>query len=252
MMHRLFAFGCSFTQFYWPTWADILGHSYDYFENWGLVGAGNLYISSAVAEASVRHNFTKDDTIMIMWSNVMREDRYTDRWLNVGSIYNQNIYNKEFVRDFVTIRGCYIRDLAQIQLTTQLLENIGCNYEYMSMVDLTNPNQYENLDASEMIEDSLNLYKNTLDKFKPSVHKTVFNNDWYSRKINGKTRVDLHSTPLEHLEYLDKVLPNSVYISTRQWVEKVNTDVLNFLKDNDKVYTYNGWNNTSNLPKHRL
>ena len=38
-MTRLFTFGCSFTQYWWPTWADILGYQHDFYENWGRCGA---------------------------------------------------------------------------------------------------------------------------------------------------------------------------------------------------------------------
>ena len=47
-MKRLFTFGCSVTEFIWPTWADILGREFDYYENWGRVGAGNLYIFNSI------------------------------------------------------------------------------------------------------------------------------------------------------------------------------------------------------------
>ena len=41
---RAFVFGCSFTQYYWPTWADILGREFNKFENWGQCGGGNQFI----------------------------------------------------------------------------------------------------------------------------------------------------------------------------------------------------------------
>ena len=48
---RIFAFGCSLTQYFYPTWADILIHHYKsegttIGENWGRSGAGNQYIST--------------------------------------------------------------------------------------------------------------------------------------------------------------------------------------------------------------
>ena len=78
-MKRLYTFGCSFTNYKWPTWADILSKEFEYFENWGRPGAGNSYITNAVVEASIKNKFTKDDTIMIMWSSMTREDRYLDK-----------------------------------------------------------------------------------------------------------------------------------------------------------------------------
>ena len=38
---RLYTFGCSMTSYFYPTWADILGQEFSYYENWGEPGAGN-------------------------------------------------------------------------------------------------------------------------------------------------------------------------------------------------------------------
>lgn len=204
---RLFAFGCSFTDYAWATWANLLGREFENFYNYGKCGGGNLFMACSVAEAAIRRNISKDDTVMIMWSNVTREDRYTTQWICPGNIFTQNVYSDEFVKKFITIRGCYIRDLAQIYLTEKLLENIGCKYEFMSMVDMNNHAQYSYEDSSTDAKDLLDLYKPTLDKFKPSVHNVIFNNDWNTRPIVQDNRIDNHPLPLEHLEYLQKVLP---------------------------------------------
>jgi hypothetical protein len=57
---RFFAFGCSFTCYIWPTWADVVSKEMPQakFYNLGKTGAGNLCISSKVAEANNRFKFT--------------------------------------------------------------------------------------------------------------------------------------------------------------------------------------------------
>ena len=55
-MSRLFTFGCSFTSYHWPTWADILGREYDYFENWGRSGGSNQFIFNSLIEAKRLNN----------------------------------------------------------------------------------------------------------------------------------------------------------------------------------------------------
>jgi hypothetical protein len=261
-MRRLFTFGCSFTQYSWPTWADILGREYDYFENWGKSGAGNVYIASSVVEASLTHNFTKDDTIMIMWTNMMREDRYLDKvnkWSTPGNIYTQQTYPKDFVKNFITVRGCYVRDMTQIYLTSKLLDSIGCKYEFMSMVDLNNPDQYQKLDASSHVHEVLELYKDVVNKFKPSVHKVLFNYEWQSRLIpesgSPKYRTDSHPVPGEHLEYLDIVLPNiGISDATREWVKLVDAKARK-LATPERINTFNpyiGWKIFDNAPASRL
>ncbi len=39
---RLITFGCSFTDYSWPTWADIIARDLDCeYENWAIGGGGN-------------------------------------------------------------------------------------------------------------------------------------------------------------------------------------------------------------------
>lgn len=54
MMSRLFAFGCSFTHYKWPTWADIVARDFKVYENWGRGGAGNFYPYSALIECHTK------------------------------------------------------------------------------------------------------------------------------------------------------------------------------------------------------
>ena len=53
---RLFAFGCSFTCYIYPTWADIIYQSLNEdceFYNCGRSGGGNLFISHRITEAKI-------------------------------------------------------------------------------------------------------------------------------------------------------------------------------------------------------
>jgi hypothetical protein len=271
---RLFAFGCSFTNYRWPTWADILGREFDHYENWGQDGAGNQYMFNSVIECNQRNKFTKDDTIIICWTNVDREDRYTDRWLSGGNVYYSHAYPTDWVKKFITDRGCLIRDIAMIKSIDLILSSIGCNYKFLSMVPLDH-RMFEYLDPNK---DVFKLYGDALDKICPSYFETIFNLDWTSRdsdfskdvasvsKKNLKIRYeelagpdwptfdqacelfhaeknnlnnvifaeikelfmydfyqinrDYHPTPMEHLEYIEKIMPDqTVSDSTVDWVK---------------------------------
>jgi len=74
--NRLFAFGDSLTYYNYPTWADILGYHYPFYENWGKAGSGNSFILSSVIECDKRNNFTPEDDIIISWSAIDRIDFY--------------------------------------------------------------------------------------------------------------------------------------------------------------------------------
>ena len=85
---RLFVFGCSWTNYLWPTWADILGRQFDYYENWGGPGSGNTLIFNRIIEAGTRHQFTPDDTIIIQWSGLTRSDGYKNgKWYSSYNVF---------------------------------------------------------------------------------------------------------------------------------------------------------------------
>jgi hypothetical protein len=206
-MSRFFAFGCSFTKFDWPTWADIVGTQFDESYNFGCAGAGNFYIFNRLITKIAEHNITDKDTVMIMWTNVTREDRFIKgRWITPGHIFNQDYYPKGFVKNFVDIRGCFERDIPLFHAAQLLLDKIGCKHQIMSMIDIVNTNQYGYNLPEENIDHLFKLYKNTLDRILPSVHKTLFNNDWHSVPTPGfSINLDPHPLPLQHLEYLEKM-----------------------------------------------
>lgn len=267
-MRRLFAFGCSFTAYEWPTWADILSRQFDYFENWGRAGAGNQFICNSVAEADARHNFNHNDTIIIMWSSMMREDRYrSDGWLTPGNFLGagKEFYNEEFYNNFICAKGCYIRDLASMHLVHELLKFKKCKYHFLSMIDINFPSDMyskyflEKLKLQkELLEivGPLKIYNKVLSEIKPSVHKVIFNYDWQSRKLymakSSKTgephRIDSHPLPIEHLEYIQKVLPEyKINEETIKWTQQITDEICNF-----EFYKNKSWNPLMNLPKERL
>jgi hypothetical protein len=278
-MKRLFTFGCSFTDYRWPTWADIVAREYDHFENWGKSAGGNHFIFNSLVECNQRNTFTKNDTVMICWSNVTREDRYlTDSWLSAGNIFTTAVYPKTWVNEFVTERGCLIRDLAFIKAIDSILKNVGCNYKFFSIV----PIEYNMVDKNQSEHpDVIELYSDVLDKISPSYFEIIFNYDWTSRKSNFSKKLiesknkefkkrydicagpdwptfdqacnvdwykihnngilneikdlfpfdffevkrDYHPTPVEHLEYLQKVAPEiAISSDTVDWVNSYKLD----------------------------
>lgn len=205
-MSRFFAFGCSFTRYNWLTWADLISDQFDEYQNWGKSGAGNHFILNSLIECHQRNNLSKDDTVIICWTNVDREDRYTNQWVTPGNIYTQTKYSDTWVKDFVTERGCLIRDMAFIKASKLILDQIGCHYEFISMVPF-NYNNYKK--HSNDNSDVLDLYKDVLQIIKPSFFETIFNYNWSSRKsvLDSKIK-DLHPLPADHAEYVNNFLPN--------------------------------------------
>ena len=225
-MSRLFTFGCSFTKYHWPTWANILGKEYHEHQNWAEPGAGNQFILNSLVECNLRNKISNLDTVGIMWTNVAREDRYLTYWSLPGNIYTQDTYDEKFVRNMITTKGLYIRDLAFIYSVDKILKDIGCRYFYLSMVDITNPLNHGITDVSEDLQELFDLYTPVLKQIKPSIHNLIFNYDWNSRPAmleNGK-RHDYHPLPLEHIEYMEKVIPEyKISDTTLTWAKQVDS-----------------------------
>ena len=252
-MRRLFTFGCSFTGWEWWTWADIIAGTrnwydcpngnYDYWLNYGQPGAGNQYIFNKLIHAITEHNITKSDTVMIMWTNVAREDRYINgNWLTYGNLFTNNFYDDEFIEKYVDIDGLYQRDIPIMHASQMLLDNIGCEHRVMSMVDISNYGQYTNEDYSENITELTTKFASSLDRILPSVHNVIFNYDYNSRPLKCmKDRTTSirasHPTPMEHLEYVEKVLPEfEITTHVRQQIKFDQQRVMNMLDDINTVF----------------
>jgi hypothetical protein len=226
-MKRLFTFGCSLTWYKWPTWADILGKEFDYFENWGQSGAGNQFIFNSIVECLARKTITANDTFIIMWTSVAREDRYVDnQWLTPGNIYTQNIYDHEFVKKFADNKGYLIRDLALIDAVKTILDSKKIRYIFLSMVPISNITHWDTATISN-IDEITGLYKKTIDSIRPSMFETIFNNDW-NRPANSNIPKELdHPVPMEHLAYIDKIMPEFIISdTTRNGVADINRRVI--------------------------
>jgi hypothetical protein len=215
-MTRLFTFGCSFTQYWrWPTWADYVGRGFDRYENWGLCGAGNAYIFNSLIECHQRNKLASGDLVLIMWTNTSREDRYVgDRWLEGGNIYWGTALGEDYVRRFACERGYLIRDLAIIAACEQLLTHWGCDWRWFAMAPLDRTNSDNHLGENpvrlpQVDQDVRDLYHTVIKQIRPSVLETVFGGSWFTGDgipdSHDGSRRDFHPTPLEHVQYIDRV-----------------------------------------------
>lgn len=136
---RLYTFGCSFTKYKWPTWADFIGTQFETYENWGQPGAGNFFIATQVYECCQKNCIGVDDTVLVMLSSTNRFD-IIDRnsnFLTEGNIYNSPSLPKEFVENIWSEEfGIYLTWFAANSIK-KLLDGIGCKYKIMTAFDLT-------------------------------------------------------------------------------------------------------------------
>jgi hypothetical protein len=214
---RFFAFGCSFTNYKWPTWADIIAREIPESYNYGRIGGGNHYIYQTIVEASIEYKFTKDDLIIVMFTNIAREDRYAehrDGWITPGTLYYQHEYDKDFLIKFWCYRGYLMRDLALVHGVQTILSTFDSECHFLTMVPFVSKITDNDLATDPKTVAITDFYRDTLSKLKPSIFETTFNNNWNSRRRpkyfslgdNGVFE-DLHPTPDEYLEYLETIFP---------------------------------------------
>jgi hypothetical protein len=235
---RFFAFGCSFTNYLWPTWADIIGQDIPVYQNWAKPGAGNHFIFNSVMEAHARYQFDKNDLVIVMWSNKEREDRYhNDYWLTATNLSQEQVYGKKWFTKFGTdFKGYLIRDLAFIKATQLLLESCNCSWENFTISPITtidtelatlagfdklsDNEQYdyivrafdklcEGIDINPFIEhrEVVEIYKDVFTKINKSMEGRWPSGYRFNR--SGPNN-DVHPTPLEALKFLETVWPSNL------------------------------------------
>lgn len=252
-MRRLFTFGCSYTSYSWPTWADLAGIDFDVSQNWGLAGIGNKAIAERVAEANIRHQFTEDDVVVVQWSSHLRHDFWhqhslMDRhagWKTAGSIFNyinQRLYDKKWVDTFFFEPAYFMHTLNHISMTQGLLKSTGCKWYMTSIGDIRNlgtdlrdnegigemtelikPNErYENLVGWKKIPE-LALYDKPiwqdhadhwLTPMETMAKETPeYTYDFIDTVRKSKTFLDTHPSTRQHLLWLEKELKDRLQLS---------------------------------------
>ena len=239
-MKRIFTFGCSFTSYFWPTWADILIEEYKNqgYEgyNFGRCGAGNQYIFTKLIEANIHYNFNENDVIIVAWSSIAREDRFKNgEWFTSGNIFSQNVISKDFVDQWANPDHYMVRDYAIVSGTKFLMNSLKCKFINFSLNDFSiydyniddNPDlDKKNINAfygNNLKMDAPNMFENAVDlKSKRPIVKII---------INGEdgTSIEHHPTPSEHLEYTKKYLLPLLSIDlspktidfVNEWISKI-------------------------------
>lgn len=236
---RIWTFGCSFTSYNWPTWADIvLTHgraSGINGYNLGRQGAGNLYIACKIWECNAKYKFNSDDWVFICWSGFNREDRYTatKHWVTPGNIGSQTIFDKSFINEWADEQYYAMRDCMLITATINGMKNLGVNVLHWTMnpydklldmhVDTSPANSIQYiLDAYDLNFDFTNMmeYLNILSKSKDS--RPLLQVAGISEPL-----IDYHPTVEEHMEFVEG---NLVGHQSLPWLKTIHNDARVFVK----------------------
>lgn len=211
---RFFAFGCSFTGYFWPTWADVLATEMPNTEyyNLGKCGAGNMFIIQRLLEANAKFKFNEHDLIIVMWTTFCREDRYVNGyWHTPGNIFTQNTYDMKWVKKFADPIGYLMRDLTLITTATAYLKSLPAHtitlastpYYYRQEEDY----DYNKHNQSQ-IDDILSSFQDTIQETPPCLYDLEMKGEWdngHGYYWDKRFVKDYHPNPWRYRCYLEKL-----------------------------------------------
>jgi hypothetical protein len=229
---RFFAIGCSFTKYWWPSWADVIAHDMnpEFYLNLGKSGAGNPYIFTMLNQLTRKYDLDENDLVAIMWTTFYRDDFYKNGdWLTPGNIYTQGEVPMEFVNNFYSLRGFYLRDLALIDTGMQFLKNQKFDSLAMWGVSpMAQPLYHRPEDQDFNVLDVIDLYTDLDDVILPDLMNTGMNGQWpvyftYCNPCANDPEIqDYHPCTTAYTHYLQKI------------GVRLNESTLNFAREIDK------------------
>lgn len=197
---RFFAFGCSYTDHVWPTWADIFAKDTKIeYKNLANGGSGNCAIQSSIVFADIEYKFDEHDLVMIMWSSWLREDRYlrNQGWAFAGNIFNNHFYDRKFIEKYWSLENDYIKNITAILNIQKSYKNFIKFQGSMCELGMSECN----IDGDLITKDSQEFTSKIFQQFKLNTDRIIpfeFNSSPFENKSQ-----DRHPDILSHLSYLE-------------------------------------------------
>ena len=212
---RAFCFGCSWTHYNWPTWADILEKDLDIpVQNWGIGGLGNVGIFCRMVQCNIINKFTDEDLIIVLWSGWTREDRYLNgRWHNMGNVHkqtNDSIYDSNFIDKFWDWGNDIIKNSTAIISANKMFPI----FKNFSIIPMNSPEDIiiakGNWAENEMIE----FYFKDFPKIKQ------FNKPKPKSKIYNLSHSEIHPDIIAHSNFVKDEIYSKLNITMKSTTEK--------------------------------
>ena len=253
---RFIVAGCSFTQYAWPTWADILAYNFGctkgQYLNIAQPGAGNQFISSQVLALDAVDALTSNDCVVVCWSGVSRYDTYHDDkgWLAPGDIVlKEGIsyadsndkddirHTSSFIKKYYDPVGFLFRDLVCMQSIKQLLDNRNVDYLFLTMQGLPLTDIQPAFEKS--IKQLVEVFSDTIQTVtsRPSLH------DALTKHIENNYLVhpdfhDTHPLPGPYIEYIEQYI-YELDIPTQKYIDTIHNQIVKIIQDQlDKKIDY--------------
>ena len=245
MKGRLFTFGCSFTNYKWQTWADIIGTQFEEFQNWGKPGAGNFFISSGLYECHSMNKITKDDVVLIMFSSIDRFDyinQNSDFETN-GSIYGEShsLYGDFVFNKWSEEFGLY-NSWFSITSAKQLLDSIGCEYQLMKSFNFNQIDGAKEYEKPNNPNSKVDICLEIINKMIIGENFVEFhtkkNQHYYFDDLPNK--IDGHPPTSTYLEWvkqnMKKYYVKEMDLICKNWEDSIPKKIIDLKKTNDRNF----------------
>jgi hypothetical protein len=250
MKNTLVTFGCSFTDFQWPTWSDWMGHYYSNYVKKARGGTGNRAIFHNLIKHLETSTSLSDQQIVIQWTGIVREDLFDEdesnpTYMSGGNVYNHSYFPNNYPDLYFSILQNTFESINYIKAAKLLLENYNIDYLMTFMLDpritshlgepgfdLNSNNTFKN---KKLIKAELKRLDNLIDSnFTNScitMHQYAkpYNVYSYLNPETGKVDKDGHPGPYQHYTFFrDYIVPK---IKTKEFLES--TELLKCVEDWD-------------------
>ena len=211
---RLLASGCSYTDYYWTTWADVLGAEFKEYRQVGQGGCDNAFIARSIVD-----NARPNDVVVVMWSSYDRWSFYSDQlqpvpknsnnhWNFIGSLAR---WDKQFYVKYYHRVERFQTTMDYVQLVDLHSQANGYTVYHFSAFPFFLAETEKDIDPRLLeIYNKYNIKNNYL-TCKVSLQE--FRDQNYNLIING---YDPHPTPLCHWDYAEQIIAPKLKIALTQ------------------------------------
>lgn len=187
---KIFAYGCSFTSYNWPSYADILGIQYEVY-NKGASGSGNERIFYYLMQDIKENNISKNDIVILQWSGTERFNylKTNNCWIGDGNVtlhHNNWIFKK--IKGWYNQSYEYEKNINLILAAQAILKQLECTCIEMSLYPLPE------IDKTFLENDLQGTYQGTY---------TFTEFSW--KTFSDAVYVDSHPTVLQHYDIAKRI-----------------------------------------------
>jgi hypothetical protein len=191
---QLYIDGCSYSSYYWPTWADFLVKQYPRKQavNIAMSGSGNERIFFNLLQNS-KHFIPGETKVFLQWSSYPRIDTWKSRlnWETPGNRY----YVGDFVernKDWWNDEYLQFKIFHYVNLAQKLLSDLGVEFYFMTMDNWYEHSTKIGVDWQEVIESPAMVLHN-IDGYINKDEKYIYQSPWQDGKYpDGHPSVESH------------------------------------------------------------